>query len=382
MAYTTFVLPFRPVFDSNGLPVPGAGLNFYLTGTVIRTPVYADSALTTELPNPVVANSAGRFVDIYMDAAVIYRVTVTDDSGVVLDDADPYSFGNAGVGVDLISTQTISGAKTFSSNITIPDEVYGVGWDADMGAPTKNAVYDKLQTLGTVSTVSVTTAAGVSGTVATATTTPAITITLGAITPTSVTTATLGHATGVNLQIGGVTKAALTTTGLAVTGIVTVTDAVYGAGWNGSLEVPTKNAVYDKVETLMGEWTLLSTTTIAGATANVTQTGLSTYQDILIAMDDVSHNDAGNQQIYIHYSTDGTTFPVSALLTIAFSAATLVDAVAFVTTMSGHLLCIGNYQTTSTPVGNQQHLGAALSAIKLQWAAGSFDAGTIKIYAR
>ena len=26
----------------------------------------------------------------------------------------------------------------------------------------------------------------------------------------------------------------------------------YGAGWNGSLEVPTKNAVYDKIETISG----------------------------------------------------------------------------------------------------------------------------------
>jgi len=33
---------------------------------------------------------------------------------------------------------------------------------------------------------------------------------------------------------------------------VTVPDEVYGAGWNGSLEVPTKNAVYDKIETLGG----------------------------------------------------------------------------------------------------------------------------------
>jgi SPP1 gp7 family putative phage head morphogenesis protein len=31
---------------------------------------------------------------------------------------------------------------------------------------------------------------------------------------------------------------------------ITVPDEVYGAGWNGSLEVPTKNAVYDKVEGL------------------------------------------------------------------------------------------------------------------------------------
>lgn len=33
---------------------------------------------------------------------------------------------------------------------------------------------------------------------------------------------------------------------------ITVDDEAYGAGWNGSLEVPTKNAVYDKIETISG----------------------------------------------------------------------------------------------------------------------------------
>jgi len=33
-------------------------------------------------------------------------------------------------------------------------------------------------------------------------------------------------------------------------GNLEVPDQAYGAGWNGSLEVPTKNAVYDKIETL------------------------------------------------------------------------------------------------------------------------------------
>lgn len=31
---------------------------------------------------------------------------------------------------------------------------------------------------------------------------------------------------------------------------VSVPDEAYGSGWNGSLEVPTKNSVYDKIETL------------------------------------------------------------------------------------------------------------------------------------
>jgi len=52
--------------------------------------------------------------------------------------------------------------------------------------------------VGSVTSVSVTTANGISGTVATATTTPAITLTLGAITPSSV--AATGNVTGANLS--------------------------------------------------------------------------------------------------------------------------------------------------------------------------------------
>lgn len=41
-------------------------------------------------------------------------------------------------------------------------------------------------------------------------------------------------------------------TSAAFTVPVTVPDAAYGVGWNGSSDVPTKNAVYDKIEALMG----------------------------------------------------------------------------------------------------------------------------------
>lgn len=43
-----------------------------------------------------------------------------------------------------------------------------------------------------------------------------------------------------------------TTTNTLATGIVTVTDDAYAAGWNGSTAVPTKNAVYDKIESMGG----------------------------------------------------------------------------------------------------------------------------------
>jgi len=73
-----------------------------------------------------------------------------------------------------------------------------------MGAGTGN---------GTVTTVSVTTANGVSGTVANATTTPAITLTLGAITPTSVNGITFSGSSTPTLAVTGTTTVSGTNTG-------------------------------------------------------------------------------------------------------------------------------------------------------------------------
>jgi len=43
--------------------------------------------------------------------------------------------------------ETIAGIKTFSSDPIIPDEAYGVGWNGSLEPPTKNAVYDKIETI-------------------------------------------------------------------------------------------------------------------------------------------------------------------------------------------------------------------------------------------
>jgi hypothetical protein len=50
--------------------------------------------------------------------------------------------------VDTTGDETIAGVKTFSSDPIIPDEAYGVGWNASLEPPTKNAVYDKIETMG------------------------------------------------------------------------------------------------------------------------------------------------------------------------------------------------------------------------------------------
>ena len=100
-----------------------------------------------------------------------------------------------GVPEDLTGTQATTLLDVFSSTLKGLTPSSGGGtanflradgtWTAPAGG-------------GTVTTVSVVTANGVSGTVATATTTPAITLTLGAVTPTSV--AASGAVTGSNLS--------------------------------------------------------------------------------------------------------------------------------------------------------------------------------------
>jgi hypothetical protein len=54
------------------------------------------------------------------------------------------------------------------------------------------------------------------------------------------------NATAINFRLGDDSADAPITAST-----VSVTDDAYGAGWNGSTQVPTKNAVYDKIESLV-----------------------------------------------------------------------------------------------------------------------------------
>jgi hypothetical protein len=55
------------------------------------------------------------------------------------------------------------------------------------------------------------------------------------------------------LKMAGTTLFSVDYTGLATfVNDAVVPDEAYGAGWSGSLEVPTKNALYDKIETMGG----------------------------------------------------------------------------------------------------------------------------------
>jgi hypothetical protein len=90
--------------------------------------------------------------------------TVTNDQWATISIDAPFTSGSldgvTAIGVhvtyvtqsvNLTGAQTVAGVKTFSSDPIIPDEVYGAGWNGVLEPATKNALYDKIETLTGVS---------------------------------------------------------------------------------------------------------------------------------------------------------------------------------------------------------------------------------------
>jgi hypothetical protein len=82
-----------------GQPQSGCYYCFFMSGTTTLSNVYADGLLGTPLSQPTagsvnpvagtVADSAGRFVPIYLNPTVIYRAQLYSAAGVKLEDSDP-----------------------------------------------------------------------------------------------------------------------------------------------------------------------------------------------------------------------------------------------------------------------------------------------------
>ena len=83
---------------------------------------------------------------LWSDVGVPGGVPQLDSSKTVLRDHSRVKTVNGEKG-DVTSVMPITGG-TFTGDISVPDEAYGVGWNGSVEVPTKNAVYDKIQTLG------------------------------------------------------------------------------------------------------------------------------------------------------------------------------------------------------------------------------------------
>lgn len=82
-------LPFEQVFSNLG--VIGAGYKIYTYVTQTDTPkaTYSNVGLTVANTNPIVADSAGRFGNIYGSSATLYKFILKTDQDVTIATADP-----------------------------------------------------------------------------------------------------------------------------------------------------------------------------------------------------------------------------------------------------------------------------------------------------
>lgn len=97
-----FYLPIPQVFTNLGTLAPGWKLYFYQTKTTTLLPVYSDVDLIVELPNPVLTNNDGHFVDgsnnitsIYFVDSALYKAVLKDENDIVqwtADPCDPFTF--------------------------------------------------------------------------------------------------------------------------------------------------------------------------------------------------------------------------------------------------------------------------------------------------
>lgn len=104
-----FVLPYQTVIDASGVPIPGAFLYFYQSGTNNPLNTYSNAALTIPNSNPVQAASNGQFPAIFMQAQA-YKVVLTDALGDEIWTADPV-IGTGGASATT-NLRTVTGNTT------------------------------------------------------------------------------------------------------------------------------------------------------------------------------------------------------------------------------------------------------------------------------
>lgn len=123
-----FIMPIeREALNDFSGPASGYKLHFYESGTLSDKDTYSDEALTTANANPVVADSAGRFGDIFLGSGE-YRVKLFTDQDVEVWDADPVE-GTPG------SSGSVD-EKTGAYTVTTGDATKTLAVDATSGAVT------------------------------------------------------------------------------------------------------------------------------------------------------------------------------------------------------------------------------------------------------
>lgn len=94
------------VQDANGVPVSGAKIYTYAAGTTTPKATYTTAAATVQLPNPIIADSAGRFTAWISGS---YKIVVHDANDVEIDTQDNVTAFSAATSTTSSYFQSFSG---------------------------------------------------------------------------------------------------------------------------------------------------------------------------------------------------------------------------------------------------------------------------------
>ena len=108
----TGILITNPTYravDANGVPMSGAQLQWYLTGTTTPSAVFTSATLATPLANPVISDSAGLFPPMFRDPTVTYRAQLLASLGALVQDLDPVAAPFVNPSGSIIATMLLAG---------------------------------------------------------------------------------------------------------------------------------------------------------------------------------------------------------------------------------------------------------------------------------
>lgn len=125
---TRLSLPRYQVAGDTGTPLPGAKLYFYAAGTSTPKNTYSDEALSTPNANPLVADSAGRFGDIFLTTGQ-YKIVLQTSAGVTVWTADPVdgAADAAGAGGTVYAGSTAGTSTALTATVTPAITAYTTG---------------------------------------------------------------------------------------------------------------------------------------------------------------------------------------------------------------------------------------------------------------